>query len=98
MSLGDQVLHDLPVHVSVDSGGLGSHLGMDVLKRFNTVLDFQNDVAYFTPSTLHKTAYRTDYADGGWWIVPAAVSFFLVVVFIWVRRRALRIRELKGVR
>src|SRR5262249_15683948 len=43
LCLGKQELRDLPLHVEESSGMVqepGGHLGMDVLKRFNTVLDF----------------------------------------------------------
>ena len=93
LGLGKQELRELPVHVEELSGAVqepGGHLGMDVLKRFNTVLDFQNDVAYFAPSAMYGTPYRADFDGGGWWIVAAVVaSLFVVVGVIWFRRRAI---------
>lgn len=93
MSLGNLELRDLPFHVRTNGpeadDGLSGHLGMDVLKRFNTVLDFQNDVAYFAPSEQNGTAYRFDYDDGrGWWFAAAGALLFSVVTLLWLRRGA----------
>src|SRR5262249_47240405 len=81
LCLGKQELRDLPVHVEESSGRVqepGGHLGMDVLKRFNTVLDFRNDVAYLAPNALYGTPYRIDYEKGGWWIVAAGAGTLLL--------------------
>jgi len=94
LGLGSLELRDLQLHVRTKgpeaADGLSGHLGMDVLKRFNTVLDFRNDVAYFAPSALNGTAYRFDYDDGsGWWFAAAGASPFLLVALLWLRRRAI---------
>ena len=94
LSLGNLELRDVPLHVRANGpqadDGLSGHLGMDVLKRFNTVLDFQNDVAYFSPSEQNRTAYRLDYDDGSrWWLAAGVASLFLVVGLLWLRRRAI---------
>jgi hypothetical protein len=92
LGIGKQELRDLPVHVDERSGApleAGGHLGMDVLKRFNTVLDFQNDVAYMVPSALYGATYRVDYGGGGWWIAAVTTAaLFLVAGVLWFRRRA----------
>ncbi|MFT3880128.1 MAG: aspartyl protease family protein [Gemmatales bacterium] len=100
LSLGKLELRDMPVHVQVVDGsvqGLGGHLGMDVLKRFNTVLDFQNDVAYLSPSTMHTAAYRSDYEAGNTWLVVAiTVILLLATVVLWIRVRVLKKNKLSG--
>jgi hypothetical protein len=37
-----------------------NNLGNDVLKRFNMILDFRNDLVYWKPNSLFPTAFRTD--------------------------------------
>ncbi|MFO0783053.1 MAG: retropepsin-like aspartic protease [Phycisphaerales bacterium] len=100
LRVGSLELRDLPIHVrtnGLDSDdGLSGHLGMDVLKRFNTVLDFQNDVAYFTPSALNGAAYRLDYDDGrNWWFVAAGALLVSVITMLWLRWRAIA-RSVRG--
>ncbi len=93
IALGNWSLRDLPVHRE-RAGGMatvsGGHLGMDVLKRFNTMLDFQNDAAYFHPSAMQAVAYRRDYSSGEeWWIVAGLVgASALVLLGLWLARRA----------
>lgn len=98
LRLGKQELRDLPTHVEELSGPsheLSSNLGMDVLKRFNTVLDFRNDVAYLAPSALYGTPYGTDYDNGRWKIVLAvAAAILLAAGFFWLRR----LRESRAIR
>jgi hypothetical protein len=101
---GKQELRDLPVHVEESSGMVqepGGHLGMDVLKRFNTVLDFRNDVAYLAPDTLYGTPYRVDYDTGGWWIAAAGIGALPLAAacVVWFRRRAVarsRVKSAEG--
>jgi hypothetical protein len=92
LAIGDQELHDVPLHVEEGSGvgqEPGGHLGMDALKRFDTVVDFRNDVAYLTPSALHGDSYRVDYHNDGWKIVAAVASLLLLAGGILrLRRRA----------
>lgn len=45
--------------------GVNMHiLGSDVLKRFNTVLDFQKDVIYLKPNHLYDTAFADQKKNG----------------------------------
>lgn len=40
------------------------YLGSDILKRFNTVLDFQKDVIYLKPNHFYDTAYADQKKNG----------------------------------
>jgi hypothetical protein len=90
--LGDRVLLDVPLHVEEEGGepgGLKGHLGMDVLKRFNLVVDFRKDLVYLAPSGFHGTNYRPVGGPPGWWIAAAiGVALGLVGTIFWRRRRA----------
>jgi hypothetical protein len=102
LRLGGQELRDLPVHVELpdSASGLPGHLGMDVLKRFNTVLDLRDDVAYFAPSRLMAVPYRENYRTGrAWkWLAAGLVLAVLAGLFRWWRRaRSLQKRGGSGV-
>jgi len=60
LRLGKYTLHNVPVQLLSSSNPLGfkSHfLGNEVLKRFNTILDFKKNVAYFKPSKYFDAKY-----------------------------------------
>ncbi|GAB3884803.1 pepsin/retropepsin-like aspartic protease family protein [Spirosoma agri] len=63
LKVGNFKLENVPVQVLKNVNplrGLNIHiLGNDILKRFNTVLDFQKDVVYLKPNKL----YHADFAD-----------------------------------
>lgn len=63
LQLGPFVLNDVPAQLLEQNKpmpGINIHiLGNDVLKRFNTFLDFQNDVIYLKPNK----SYGVEYAD-----------------------------------
>ena len=61
LTLGGATLSEIPISVELpsdepqDSSGL---LGMDVLKRFNTVLDYQTNTVYLKPNSLFAVPFR----------------------------------------
>ena len=63
LKIGNFRLKNVPVQVLSQSNsirGIDTHiLGNDILKRFNTVLDFQKNVIYLKPNKL----YNDDFAD-----------------------------------
>lgn len=63
LKIGDFVLNNVPAQIMEQNKpmeGVNVHyLGNDVLKRFNTVFDFQKNVIYLKPNHL----YGADYAD-----------------------------------
>ncbi|SFE27000.1 aspartyl protease family protein [Spirosoma endophyticum] len=63
LKIGSFTLEHVPVQVMQHANpmhGLNIHiLGNDILKGFNTVLDFQKNVVYLKPNKL----YHTDFAD-----------------------------------
>jgi Aspartyl protease len=90
LRLGAEQLLNLPAHVedlSGERGGLGGHLGMDVLKRFNAVLDFRKDVAYFAPSHFFAAPYRNDFGGRRVQIAAAfALPSVVIGAFFLIRR------------
>jgi hypothetical protein len=92
LGLGKEGLRELPIHIEESSGATrasSGRLGMDVLKRFNTVLDFRNDVSYLSPSSLYGDPYRFDRDNGRWKAVLAVAAAFLPIAgVLWYRRRA----------
>jgi hypothetical protein len=95
LSLGKEELRDLPIHIEELSGAThesSGRLGMDVLKRFNMVLDFRNDVAYLSPSPLYGDPYRSDRDNGRWKIALVAAAAFPLIagILLYWRRAAAR--------
>jgi hypothetical protein len=59
LRLGQYVLRDVPVNLALAaSADKTEEVGMDVLKRFNMVLDFPSDTIYLKPNHLFDSAYR----------------------------------------
>lgn len=61
LKIGKFELQNIPAQIMENNKpmkGVNVHyLGTDVLKRFNTILDFQNDVIYLKPNHLYNTNY-----------------------------------------
>ncbi len=61
LRIGNFELEDIPAQVmTTNKTRFGSNihiLGHDVIKRFNIVLDFQDDVVYLVPNGLYNAAY-----------------------------------------
>jgi hypothetical protein len=67
LNLGKNILLNIPVQLmtTANSAGFKTHiLGNEVLKRFNTFLDFQNNVVYLAPNGLFNLPYTDAKRDG----------------------------------
>lgn len=61
MNLGKNILMNIPVQLMTmaNPAGFRTHiLGNEVLKRFNTILDFQHNVVYLKPNSLTDMPYK----------------------------------------
>jgi hypothetical protein len=61
LNLGKQALLNIPVQLVTTSNPAWTKthiLGNEVLKRFNTLLDFQNNYVYLKPNSLFDAAYN----------------------------------------
>ena len=59
--MNNQTLSNIPTSLlgSKNPTGLEINLlGNEVLKRFNTIVDFQNDYIYFKPNKLTALAFK----------------------------------------
>ena len=58
--IGKFALTDLPINLPLPSAGNADaeELGMDVLKRFNTILDYQNNLIYLRPNRFFSSPYK----------------------------------------
>lgn len=60
LSLGDLSLHNIPAQImtTANPAEFRTHIiGNEVLKRFNTILDFQNNYVYLKPNHLAGMPY-----------------------------------------
>lgn len=68
LKLGNFELNNVPAQVMGQNKprpGYNMHiLGSDVLKRFNTILDFQKDVIYLKPNRLYDAAFADQKKNG----------------------------------
>ena len=61
LNLGKQALFNIPVQLMTmaNPARFKTHiLGNEVLKRFNTIIDFQNNIVYLKPNSLFNLAYK----------------------------------------
>jgi hypothetical protein len=81
--LGEFKLDQLPIVIEENDGQpsvAGRLLGMDVLKRFNAIIDYQSSVIYLKPNSLRNMPYRLS-SDTGWIILAASTAGMVAVVF-----------------
>jgi hypothetical protein len=68
LKIGNFELKNVPAQIMGQSKpmpGVNVHyLGNDILKRFNTILDFQKDVIYLKPNHLYDVAYADQKKNG----------------------------------
>jgi predicted aspartyl protease len=95
LSVGEFRLHDVPTHLEEPSGerslASGCLLGMEVLGRFNTILDYQRDALYLKPNAHFDAAFRTRVSGPalpiGIAIAVAAIASLAGLLVLRARRR-----------
>ena len=91
LALGNSRLREVPI--SIESSDEGAHhgsslLGMDVLKRFDTLLDFQANSVWWKPNAGFAAPFEKRYGINTKVVVfvVLAVSLVLAGAFVWRRR------------
>ena len=94
LSIAGYTLLEVPIHVEVPSNGNQAEPGgvicMDVLERFNTILDFQAKRAYFQPNKHFSKAFRVRGRGPSVWItglISSGLLIALAAIFYRVRFR-----------
>lgn len=68
LNFGKLALMNVPIDMELQSNTNNNFkwgiLGMDILKRFNVVLDFKNDKVYFKPNSLTATPFNMPVNNG----------------------------------
>ena len=82
--IGGYELANVPVHLELPSAQ--AHLqwgifGMDVLKRFNVIIDFQKDSIYLKPNSLFREPYNRPF-DNLLFIICVVATALLLIGFI----------------
>lgn len=89
--IGGHSLREVPLHVATSTQApfaTSAWLGMDVLKRFNLLIDYQSHVVYIKPNSHFNEAFRRDYSRPGRTIgVAIGVGATLALTWILVKRR-----------
>lgn len=82
---------DVEVPTAGDHASPGGALCMEVLQRFNTILDYPGNSAYFRPNARFATPFsrRTSGPPIAWWVGAAtAIVAGLVAAGVWKSKRA----------
>ena len=95
LTIAGFTLPNVPINVELPSDGNeappGGVLCMEVLQRFNMILDFQRNEAYFKPNTTFSAPFKARFSGPPWsmilGIAVASVASFTGLVLLRVRRR-----------
>ena len=95
LTLADYTLPNVPINVELPSAGNmappGGVLCMEVLQRFNMILDFQRNEAYFKPNGSFNAPFKGRFSGPPWSVIlgiaVAAVVSFAGLVLLRARRR-----------
>ena len=95
LTLAGFTLPNVPINVELPSDGNeappGGVLCMEVLQRFNTILDFQRNEAYFKPNTSFNAPFKARLSGPPWSVIlgiaVASVVSFAGLVLLRARRR-----------
>lgn len=94
LTIGGHTLIDVPIYAEVPPDGRtaphGGVLCMEVLQRFNTILDFPNNEAYFKPNTLFPAPFKTRNSGPPMLLAVAVAVIVAVVVGITAYRRIVK--------
>jgi hypothetical protein len=87
LNIGGYTLHRVPIHLEVataETNDSTGHVGMDVLKRFNTILDYQNNFVYLKPNSSMSMPFQLKSGPSFMNIVAglSALSALLLAMFI----------------
>jgi len=91
LTLGGGALHAVPI--SIESSAEGAHhrtslLGMDVLKRFDVLLDFQTNEVWWKPNASFAAPFEKRYGSRARSLLAGIVIAGVVIGFgAWMRRR-----------
>ncbi len=94
LAFGPFILRDVPTHLELPTTGTGASsdclLGMDVLKRFNTILDYQRSAVYLKPNGHFSEPFRTRFSGPPKAVVVAIVAILAALFLGWALRGARR--------
>jgi hypothetical protein len=95
LTVGGHTLKDVPTNVEAQGGGHQSTgmLGMEVLKRYNAVLDFQNNVAYLKPRSTADAPFKVRGRDVRRVVALAVLAVLVVALITYVLARRRRARR-----
>jgi hypothetical protein len=96
LTIAGFALHNVPINVEVPSDGNdappGGVLCMEVLRRFNTILDFQRNEAYFKPNASFDAPFKAGVSGPPLSLILgiAVVSVALIAGLVLLRARRSR--------
>ena len=93
LTIGGATLRDFPVHVKVEPTGEQSAglAGMEVLKRYNTVIDYQNNLVYLKANGLVGAPFKEPASNVRIRIIAATAAALVLLLGVYVLRRRRRV-------
>jgi hypothetical protein len=92
LQIGELALTNVPMDLELPSDGAGlsnNILGNDVLKRFNTTLDYKNGQIYLQPNTLTLADYNKSFDEYLILIViTTAIGLCIIGILIYKKRKS----------
>jgi Aspartyl protease len=88
--ISEKELLQVPINIELPSKsptGLGNLLGMDVLKRFNTIIDYPNSTIYLKPNNLLNTPFKKQNDMTLNYIIGVSILLGLLVIGFFIYRR-----------
>jgi hypothetical protein len=102
LTIAGFTLTNVPIHVELPADGNeappGGVLCMEVLHRFNLILDFQRNEAYFKPNPTFSAPFKARFSGPPWWMILGIAVASVVSVTGLVLLRGRRLRSPGGVR
>ncbi len=90
LTIGEISLVNVPIDIELPSDGAGfgkNILGNDVLKRFNTILDYRNGIIYLRPNSLIGSPYNKSIDENLIFILLAVLPVLLIIGFVVYKKR-----------
>ncbi len=88
--IGGTELKNISIDAEAGNSGTAFNIvGNDVLKRFNVIIDYQDDVVYLKPNTLIDNMYLSQKIEIIKWSAGLLICILLVAAFIFYRKRKL---------
>jgi hypothetical protein len=85
---------NIPITVESQSNSVslaGNLIGMDLLKRFNTIIDYQHNQVYLNANSLINEPFKKPFTDTQYWLMGLALLVVIVLAISYLKRKRILI-------